>query len=90
MFVVIGVMLLGVIAGILLRRKRLHATPRIITVLIWLLLFVLGVEVGHDKEVMRSLPSLGLEAFFIATLCVAGSSVAAWGLWYCLYKKGKK
>lgn len=87
MFVVIGIMFLGIISGFLLRRKRLRATPGIITALIWLLLFVLGVEVGHNSEVIQSLPTLGLEAFFIATLCVVGSSIAAWGLWFYLFRR---
>ncbi len=87
MFIVIGIMLLGVMTGILLRGRKLYATPGIITVLIWLLLFILGVEVGHNNKVIQSLPTLGLEALFIATLCVLGSCIASWGLWYFLYKR---
>lgn len=52
-----------------------------ITALIWLLLFLLGIEVGHNEQIIRSLPTLGVEAFTIAIVCVLGSCLAAWGLW---------
>ena len=81
MFTVIGIMFLGIGLGYLMRRQSLSWINKAITILIWLLLFLLGIEVGHNEQIIRSLPTLGLEAFAIAFVCALGSCLAAWGLW---------
>ena len=81
MFTVIGIMFLGIGVGYLMRRQSLSWINKAITILIWLLLFLLGIEVGHNEQIIRSLPTLGLEAFAIALVCVLGSCLAAWALW---------
>ena len=81
MFTVIGIMFIGIGLGYLLRRQSLPWISKAITALIWLLLFLLGIEVGQNERIIRSLPTLGVEAFVIAIVCVLGSCVAAWGLW---------
>ena len=81
MFIVIGIMLAGIGIGHLMRRQSLPWINQAITALIWLLLFLLGIEVGHNEQIIRSLPTLGVEAFSIAIVCVLGSCLAAWGLW---------
>ena len=88
MFTVIEIMFIGIGLGYLLRRQSLPWISKAITALIWLLLFLLGIEVGHNERIIRSLPTLGLEAFVIAIVCVLGSCVAAWGLWK--YVNGRK
>lgn len=81
MFTVILLMLSGIAAGFLLRRRRLGGVRRVITVLIWVLLFLLGVEVGSNERIIRGLHTLGLEALAIAGASTLGSVGAAWGLW---------
>lgn len=88
MFTVIGIMFIGIGLGYLLRRQSLSWINKAITALIWLLLFLLGIEVGQNERIIRSLPTLGVEAFVIAIVCVLGSCVAAWGLWK--YVNGRK
>lgn len=88
MFTVIGIMFLGIGLGYTLRRQSLSWINKAITGLIWLLLFLLGIEVGHNEQIIRSLPTLGMEAFVIALVCVLGSCLAAWGLWK--YVNGRK
>ena len=88
MFTVIGIMFLGIGLGYILRRQSLSWINKAITGLIWLLLFLLGIEVGHNEQIIRSLPTLGMEAFVIALVCVSGSCLAAWGLWK--YVNGRK
>ena len=46
MFIIIGIMLTGMLIGYLLRSKRLTWIHKIITLLIWVLLFLLGIDVG--------------------------------------------
>ena len=44
MFTIIGLMLTGMLLGYLLRKRDLKKIHQIITLLIWLLLFILGIE----------------------------------------------
>ena len=81
MFTVIGVMLGGMLIGFLLRRQEFS------WMLIWALLFLLGIEVGGNRQIVEGLGTLGVEAFVITLACVLGSCILAWGLWYLLYKK---
>lgn len=81
MFTVIGIMFVGIGLGYLMRHQALPWINKAITYLIWLLLFLLGIEVGHNEQIIRSLPTLGVEAFIIAVVCVLGSCLAAWALW---------
>ena len=86
MFIIIGIMLTGMLLGYLLRSKRLSWIHRIITLLIWILLFLLGIDVGGNESIIKGLHTLGLEAIIITVAAVAGSTLCAWGLWYLLYK----
>lgn len=84
MFSVIIVMLAGMLIGYLARKWRMEQLGHVINVLIWALLFLLGVEVGSNGELMRSLPTLGLEAGALAAGGTLGSAVAACFLWRML------
>ncbi len=81
MFTVILLLLAGIVAGYLRRRRGPGGVRRLVTVLIWALLFLLGVEVGGNERLIRSLHTLGLEALAIAVAGTLGSVLAAWGLW---------
>lgn len=85
MFIIIGIMLTGILIGYLLRSKRLTWIYKIITFLIWLLLFLLGIDVGGNESIMKGLHTLGIEALIITLAAVTGSTLLAWGLWYLLY-----
>ena len=54
MFVVFGFMAAGVLTGWLLRRHRAGWTGKVTMALIWLLLLILGVEVGSDRRIVES------------------------------------
>ena len=87
MFTVIACMLGGMLLGFLLRRRQLSWVQQVITVLIWLLLFLLGVEVGGNRRIMEGLAVLGWEAAVLTAAGLAGSCLAAWGLWHWLYRR---
>lgn len=89
MFTVISFMLGGVVIGALLRRRDCSWTSKSITVLIWLLLFLLGVEVGGNTKIIAALPVLGLDAFAISVASTIGSCVCAWLLWKFIQKRRK-
>ena len=81
MLILLGFLFGGVLTGYLLRRWRITWTGKVTMALIWLLLFLLGVEVGCNRELIRSLPTLGAEAALIAVVCALGSCLAAMLLW---------
>ena len=81
MLTVFAVILCGILTGRLLRGRRLVFLPRLITAVIWLLLFLLGVEVGGDPAVVGGLATLGVAAFVLFGCSVAGSVAASWLLW---------
>lgn len=90
MFTIIGIMFTGMLAGYLLRSKRLTWIHKIITLLIWLLLFLLGIDVGANEAIVRGLHTIGLEALVLTAAAVAGSVLASWGLWRLLYVRFQK
>ena len=51
MFKIVAIMLSGVVVGYLLRNKNLSFVPRLITIAIWVLLFMLGLAVGLNDAI---------------------------------------
>ena len=66
MFIVLLFMFAGIVTGYLLRKWKFTFVNRVILTLIWLLLFLLGVEVGVNENVVRNFANLGFEAMLIA------------------------
>ena len=81
MFTVMLVMVAGILFGWLLRGRKLPFLSKVINVLIWILLFLLGVEVGGDETIVKGIATLGVEGIMIALAGVAGAALLAWGLW---------
>ena len=79
MFIIIGIMLTGMLFGFLLRNKRLSWIHKIITLLIWVLLFLLGIDVGGNEAIIKGLHTLGLEALIITLAAVTGSTTLRMG-----------
>lgn len=78
MFVIIGCMFTGIVAGVLLRKVNLGWLDKFIVFTIWLLLFLLGFEMGSDPEIVATLHNLGLIALIISLTATFGSCLAAW------------
>lgn len=92
MFIVILFIFLGILSGVLCRKLSTGVCisltdvaarwqGRIVTWLIWLLLFLLGIEVGSNEMIVRSLPTLGVEALLLSSAATLGCCVLAWALW---------
>lgn len=90
MFVVISLMFSGILLGYVLRNKNLKFISKIITVLIWTLLFLLGIEVGGNQEIVRGLHTIGVEALVITLAAVLGSVIGALLLWKWIQKGNKR
>ncbi|MEZ3549456.1 MAG: lysine exporter LysO family protein [Muribaculaceae bacterium] len=81
MFTIILIMASGIAIGWLLRGRKLPFLGRVTNVLIWVLLFLLGVEVGGDERIIRGIASLGVEAALVALAGVAGCALLCILLW---------
>lgn len=90
MFTVIGLMLAGMLTGFLLRKRNLSFIHPAITMLIWALLFLLGIEVGGNEAIIRGLHTIGLEAVVLTLGGTLGSVTAARLLWQALTNGKKK
>ena len=84
---VVAIMFCGIGVGWLLRHRRVPFIGRVITLLIWALLFCLGIEVGMNPQVINRLSDLGLEALVLCLAGMAGSLALAWALWRAVLKK---
>ncbi|MFI3261736.1 MAG: LysO family transporter [Rikenellaceae bacterium] len=90
MFKILTIMAIGVILGRMLKSKNLEFVNKLVSVLIWLLLLLLGISVGANDKVMSSLDTIGISALILSSLATLGSCVAAWALYKFVFKaKGK-
>jgi len=80
----------GIFAGYRLRNRETGIVSRIVTGFIWLLLFLLGMEVGSNEKLVKGIYAFGLEALLLTISGVIGSILASWGLWYYISKNNLK
>jgi uncharacterized membrane protein YbjE (DUF340 family) len=75
MFFVLILLLLGILFGRLLRNKplSLKLIDRITTWSIYLLLFLMGISIGSNKEIVSNISSLGIKALTITAFSLTGS-----------------
>ena len=71
----------GIVLGYLSRGKSLQGIPRLISAAILVLLFLLGITVGADGEIMDNLAAIGKDAAVITLAAVGGSVLCAWGVY---------
>ena len=87
MLTVVVIMFCGIAVGYMLRNKNTHIVSRIITVLIWLLLFLLGIEVGSNPRIVMGMQTLGIEAMLLTIGGAVGTTLCAWLLWIYVSRK---
>lgn len=84
MLTVFSIMVAGIIGGYVLRRvPDMKIIGKLISVFIFLLLFFLGIAVGHNEKIVSNLTTMGLQALVITMGALAGSILLAW----FVYKK---
>lgn len=87
MFIVLGVMLSGILVGYLLRKvKNIRFLDKLISIFIFLLLFFLGVSVGHNDTVINSFSTIAVQAIIITFGAVFGSVLMAWVIYKRFYE----
>ena len=78
---------IGIAFGYLLRKKTiLRELSKPIGYTIYLLLFLLGISVGGNREIIENLPALGGQALLLAFAGTLGSVLAAWIIYKYIFK----
>lgn len=88
MLIVIGLMVSGILLGYLFRERNLKFIQKLITWAIFILLFLLGLSVGVNDQIMDNLDTIGMDALLITFGAVAGSILCAWGIYKFYFFKG--
>lgn len=91
MFTVVLITLCGILVGYLLRRfESLQHVNSTITITICLMLFILGVSVGENHDLVQNLWRFGGQALLISLVSLLGSSIAAWLVYRYFFNKEDK
>lgn len=82
----------GIIIGRLLSKKRgiIKTFDKLTTWSIYLLLFLLGVSIGTNREIISNLGTLGIKALIIAAFSVAGSILLSILTYHLFFRTGEK
>lgn len=86
---IIGAMILGALLGWTLRKKNLSFISPVTMTLVCLLLFILGIQIGSNKEAIRELGTLGVPTVVITVFAMAGSILMGWLLWKIMNRRNK-
>ncbi|MFO7862845.1 MAG: LysO family transporter [Salinivirgaceae bacterium] len=80
MIKVLVIMTLGMGAGLLLRRRKrvLKMVDKAMLLAVFVLLFLMGVAIGSDAQIMSNLHNVGLAAVIVSVAAIAGSVLLAW------------
>ena len=91
MILVLLLMIAGIITGVFIHRKPtlIRVNDQLISVAIYVLLFLLGVAVGLNKTIVENIGTLGLQALVITLGAMTGSVMVSW-LIYKAFFYGKK
>lgn len=89
MFIVIAIMFCGVAIGYFLRRKQAVKdwTGRLILPIVYTLLFVMGITIGSNDNIMGNLATLGFQALILTIGALIGSMIMALAVWKYFFKK---
>ena len=87
MLIVVVIMLFGIAVGYLVRKRNTWFISHVITVLIWLLLFLLGIEVGSNPHIVNGIQTLGIEALLLTIGGAIGTILLSWLLWKYVSRK---
>lgn len=79
--IILLILFLSVSAGTMLRKYRIvRHIGKTSTWTVWMLIFVFGVSLGSNKEIVSDFGRFGMTAAIVGLMGVAGSVLAAWGL----------
>ena len=82
----------GIVGGLLgwrLRNRDLSFLSPTVTILVCILLFTMGIEIGTDQDALLQLKEMGWVALAVAVAAALGSIGVTWLFFYLSDKKRK-
>ncbi len=78
----------GMLLGFLLRAKQriVSGNEKLITYAIYLLLFMMGVSIGSNEQIMNSLSTLGIVALIVSMGAIIGSILTGFLVFKLFFK----
>lgn len=84
-------LLAGILIGRIFRDKSfVKISGKLIFLIVLILLFLMGITIGTNDEIISNLGSLGVEAFIITAGALAGTIAGATLLWHFVFAKKRK
>ena len=79
MLSIVATMITGIILGYLLRNKTITKhTGRSISLTIFIMLFIMGLNIGSNEQLISNLGEFGWQAAVISVSATCGSILASW------------
>lgn len=91
MFTVLFLLFIGIGIGYVFRRVTfLHQVEKTVSYTVLLMLFVFGISIGSNDELVSNLDKFGYQAAFLAVLGTMGSLVGGYLAYRFLFKKERR
>ncbi len=92
MITVLVIMTAGILIGWLIsnKEKLLKINSELTNWAIYLLLFLLGLSVGSNEEILTNFDRIGLQAIVITIFAVIGSILVSWLTYIIFFKKNER
>ena len=91
MFTVVIIMAAGMLTGFLLRKRKklISSSEKLVMWAIYLLLFLLGVAIGVNDQILERFAELGFQALAITLGGIAGSIFMGWIVFSVFFRDKK-
>lgn len=89
--IVLLLLIISIFIGVTLRKYQIVShLGKTATLTVWLLIFVFGISLGSNKEIVSDSGRMGITAVIVALMGVIGSVFAAWVLKSAIDKSRNK
>lgn len=91
MVYIIAFLALGFLLGykLNLSDRIVKLNGKIQTLALFALIFVMGMGIGSNREVLNSIPTIGVRAFVYAAICIIFSVIVVYIFSFFIEKKGE-
>ncbi len=79
MYTIIIILVFGLLVGFFIRRKKkiIRFSDKLLMISIYLLLFLLGISIGKNSDIIGNFPRIGLKAIALTVGGILGSCVVS-------------
>lgn len=91
MWTILGLLLAGALIGYLFNKKKNFnsRSEKITGFIIYILLFLMGINVGLKKEIVENFAQIGFQSLWITLFAILGSVILSALLYHLFFKNAK-